>query len=118
MSKIIATAAVLALTSLLNISAANAAGLATIEANERNQMQRIEQGYRDGSLTNAEYRRLIAEQARIDAMERRALADGRLTPREYNQIHDAQINASQHIKQERTDGEVNWYRRWLYRHGY
>jgi uncharacterized membrane protein YebE (DUF533 family) len=111
MNRFLITAATLALTT----TSAFAYGQATIDANEAVQAQRIEQGRYSGELTRKEYRELKVEQARIQAMEARAKADGHISRREYNKIHDAQINAYRHIKSESTDGQVSWYRRWLYR---
>jgi uncharacterized membrane protein YebE (DUF533 family) len=111
MNRILITAATLAITA----SSAFAYGEATIDANEAVQANRIEQGRYTGQLTRREYRALKTEQARIQAMENRAKADGYVSKREYNRIHDAQINAYRHIKSESTDGQVSWYRRWLYK---
>ena len=82
------------------------------------QLQQIEQGRRNGSITRREYSALIAEQARIAEMERRALADGRLTGREVRTIREAQRDAQNHIYTESQDREVNVWRRWKARHGY
>ena len=112
MKRIALTAAALALTA----TGAFAYGNKTIDANEAVQAQRIEQGRLTGQLTKKEYRDLKAEQDRIQAMEARAKADGHVSKREYNQIHNAQINASQHIAQESTDGQKNFLRRWLSNH--
>lgn len=111
MNRFLITAAALALTA----TSALAYGKATVEANEAAQASRIEQGRYNGELTRREYRNLKAEQDHILELERRAKADGHLSKREYHQIHDAQINASRHIKQESTDNQTSWYRRWLYR---
>ena len=78
------------------------------------QERQIEQGRYQGDLTRREYRSLTAEQDRIAEMERRALADGHLSKREVREIKSAQKEAAQHIKDERNDGQVSWYRRWLY----
>lgn len=112
MKRIALTAAALALTA----TGAFAYGNKTIDANEAVQAQRIEQGRLTGQLTKKEYRDLKAEQDRIQAMEARAKANGHVSKREYNQIHNAQINASQHIAQESTDGQKNFLRRWLSNH--
>jgi uncharacterized membrane protein YebE (DUF533 family) len=111
MKRFLITAATLAVTA----SSAFAYGGATIDANEAVQAQRIEQNRYNGELTRREYRALQAEQARIKDMEARARADGHISKREYNKIHDAQIEAYRHIKSESNDGQVSWYRRWLYR---
>ena len=112
MKRIILTTAALALTA----TGAFAFGTKTIHANEAVQAQRIEQGRLTGQLTKKEYRDLKAEQDRIQGMEARAKADGHVSKREYNQIHNAQLNAYSHIKQESNDGQVNFLRRWLSNH--
>lgn len=76
----------------------------------------IEQGRYNGSLTRREYRDLKAEQNAIREMEARAKADGHVSKREYRAIHEAQVNAARHIREDRTNGQVSWYRRWLYNH--
>ncbi len=111
MKRILITGAALALTA----SGALAYGTRTIDANEAAQASRIEQGRYKGEINRREYRALTAEQARINDMEARAKADGHVSKREYNQIHNAQINASQHIRSESTDGQVSLWRKWLYK---
>ena len=88
----------------------------TIDANQAVEAQRIAAARLRGDLTRSEYRALQAEQARIADIERKAQADGHVSKREYNKIHDAQIGAYRHIKSESNDGQVSWFRRWLYRH--
>jgi uncharacterized membrane protein YebE (DUF533 family) len=111
MKRFLITATALALTA----SSAFAYGQSTIDANEAAQARRIEQARQSGDLTRKEYRDLKAEQARIEAMEARAKADGHVSKREYNQIHNAQINAAQHIRSESTDGQVSIWRKWFSR---
>ena len=91
-------------------------GESTLEANKEIQELRIEQGRYNGQVTKREYRELKTEQARIDAMEARAKADGHISRREYNKIHDAQLDAYRHIKQDTTNNKVSYLRRWLYNH--
>lgn len=81
-----------------------------IDANQAQQRARIEEGRRSGQLTRGEYERLSAEQERIAAMERRAKADGVVTPGERYAIRGAQNDASRHIWQEKHDGESRWSR--------
>ena len=118
MTKSLAALTAIVLASAVNVSGALAAGQATIDANQEVQRQRIEQGRYNGQLTRQEYRQLNAEQARIEAMERRAQADGYISKREYKQIHDAQIEAYRHIRQESTDNQVSGWRRWMYLNRY
>jgi hypothetical protein len=88
----------------------------TIDANQAIERQRIEDARLKGELSRREYRQLNAEQARIAEMERQAKADGHISKAEYNKIHDAQIAAYRHIKEESTDKEGSPIRRWLYKH--
>ena len=69
------------------------------------QQQRIEQGLRDGSLTVQEAARLEQGQARINQMESRAAADGRVSRDERARINDAQNRQSAAIDRERNDGQ-------------
>jgi uncharacterized protein HemX len=112
----LAALAVVALASALAATApAYAFGQQTIDANQDVQAERIEEARANGELTRREYRTLKAEQTRIAEMERKAKADGHVSVREFNKIHDAQIGAYRHVKQESTDGEVSYWRRWFYR---
>jgi outer membrane lipopolysaccharide assembly protein LptE/RlpB len=102
----------------MTTTGAFAFGQDTIDANQAVQAQRIEQGRYSGELTRREYRALKAEQARIADMESRAKADGYVSRREYNKIHDTQIQAYRHIKSETHDEQVSFWRRWLYNSRY
>jgi hypothetical protein len=86
----------------------------SIDVTRATQERQIQDGRYQGDLTRREYRAMETEQARIADMERRALADGRLSKREAREIKSAQKVAAQHIKDERSDNQVSWYRRWLY----
>jgi hypothetical protein len=88
----------------------------TVDANQAIERQRIEDARLKGELSRREYRQLNAEQARIAEMERQAQADGHISKAEYKKIHDAQIEAYRHIKQESTDKDGSPIRRWLYKH--
>ncbi len=107
---VLATATVIAST----VSALAHDQTASIDATRAAQERQIQNGRYHGDLTRREYRALEAEQARIFEMERRALADGHLSKREAREIKTAQKEAAQHIKDERNDNQVSWYRRWLY----
>ena len=82
-----------------------------IDNREAAQERRIEQGRRSGELTMRETITLKAEQARIEAMERRAKADGVVTRNEARQIEHAQDVASRHIYQETHDSQKAWWKR-------
>lgn len=79
------------------------------ETREARQNALIQQGWRNGSLTWRELRNLRREQARVDHLEHRFLADGRMTWRERLALAHAQDHAVRHIQHERHDSES---RRW------
>lgn len=97
-----------------NLTAAAHEPTTSIDNTRAAQERQIQNGRYHGDLTRREYRALEAEQARIFEMERRALADGHLSKREAREIKTAQKESAQHIKAERNDNQVSWYRRWLY----
>jgi hypothetical protein len=83
------------------------------------QVERIERGYRDGSLTPREAAGLMHQQREIAEYERRAKADGYLDPVERSNLRYMQDSASRSIRNERTDFEGRnaafdrpWWRRW------
>jgi hypothetical protein len=77
-----------------------------IDQRQANQEQRIEQGLRSGQLTRDEVQRLHEGQREIRRMERRAMADGRITPREAARIEHAQDEEGRRIAQERHDRQA------------
>jgi hypothetical protein len=86
-----------------------------IDSEQARQRSRIEDGRRSGQLNRWEYERLSAQQDRISAMERRAKADGVVTPWERRAIREAQHGASRSIWHEKHDGDsrwTRWHRRW------
>jgi hypothetical protein len=99
-------------------SAAEAVDPRSIDRTQAWQQHQIEQNRRNGQLTRREQADLLAEQARIAEMERRALRDGHLSRREAALIREAQRDAQRHIDAETHDREVNIGRRWKWRHGF
>ena len=85
-----------------------------IQAEREHQRRLIEQGRNDGSLTWYEKYSIGREQARIDQLEREALADGRLEKDEFHSIRRAQDDTARSIQIERRDGQVRgwWWRLW------
>lgn len=90
-----------------------------VDIRQARQGERIERGYRDGSLTPREAAGLAEQQRRIAEFERRARADGHLDPYERATLRQMQDHASQSIRAERTDFEGRntafdrpWWRRW------
>ena len=99
---------------MLTSGAALAGREDTIDANREILRQRIEQGRYSGQLTRGEYRRLVAEEAKIDADFRGAMEDGRISRREFDALHDQQMAAYAHVHEDSTNAHVSWWRRWLY----
>jgi hypothetical protein len=85
-----------------------------IQAERERQRSHVEQGRNDGSITWTEKYSLSREQARIEQLEREALADGRLDRDEYRTLRQAQDDAARHIHTERHDNQVRgfWWRLW------
>ena len=86
----------------------------TIQVERERQRALVEQGRNDGSITWTEKYSLSREQARIEQLERDALADGRLSRDEYRNLRQAQDDAARHILTERHDNQVRgwWWRLW------
>jgi hypothetical protein len=107
----IALAGVMALAPVVTASAAIATAPRKhrmgIEARQRNQMVRIEQGERSGALTFRESQRLERQEARIERQEDRFQASGgQFTPRERAQIQRELNRESRSIYREKHDGQV------------
>jgi hypothetical protein len=81
-----------------------------IDQRQENQERRIEEGVRLGQINRREEARLRAELREIRRMERRALADGRISPREQARIEQAQDQLSRNINRERHDQQARYYR--------
>lgn len=89
-----------------------------IDTEQWKEKSAIEQGRYEGGLTRREYRQLLTEQQRIADLEKKAQSDGYLSRREFREIREAQADAGKHIEQETKDGQVSFWRRWLYRSRY
>jgi hypothetical protein len=85
-----------------------AQGTATpgVDQRQANQQARIEQGVASGQLNRREAARLERQQARIARAERRAKADGVVTPRERRELAAMQKKASADIQAQKHDGQV------------
>ena len=87
-----------------------------INARQDKQMQRIQAGFRNGVLTQFEYRELMRQQAGIREMEQRFRSDdGRIDMREFKRIDQALDMAGRNIRDEKTDRQARnghnhpWY---------
>jgi hypothetical protein len=69
-----------------------------------NQEQRIEQGLKSGTLSTGEAARLQHEEAKVNRLQARSLADGKLTPAEQARLKAAQDKASSDIHAAKTNG--------------
>ena len=67
------------------------------------QRARIEHGFHRGAITHREFRRLMAEQQDIEAMERAFVSDGFLAPQERGELLRRLDMASHHIFAEAHD---------------
>jgi len=72
---------------------------------QQDQRQDIRQGIRSGELTRQEAGRLTSEQRRLEAQERRYMADGRLSSRERADMTQDLNRARQHIYNETHDAQ-------------
>lgn len=73
---------------------------------QHEQRQRIQQGIRSGELTRQEAGRLMTEQRRLEAQERRYLADGFLSRAERVDMTQDLNRARQHIYNETHDAQT------------
>jgi len=71
-----------------------------------NQQERIEQGLQSGQLTTKEASKLEKGEARIEKMEQRANADGKMTDAEKRRIEQAQNKESQQIYQDKHNAQT------------
>lgn len=80
-------------------------GLQEINMRQERMRARIERGFHAGAITRWEFRRLMAEQQDIQAMERAFVSDGFLTPRERFELTRRLDIASANIRFEGSDRE-------------
>ena len=85
------------------VSSSGAIRQLSINRMEHRERVRIHQGIRSGELTRAEAGRLEVEQAKIRVDQRRARADGILTPKERKQLHKERHKASKEIYHQKHD---------------
>ena len=71
-----------------------------------NQQKRIDQGLQSGQLTTKEASQLEKGEARIEKMEQRADADGKMTDAEKRRIEQAQNKESQQIYQDKHNAQT------------
>lgn len=74
-----------------------------IDTRQANQEQRIQQGVQSGSLTQQEAARMEKGQARVQNMEDKARADGKVTAKERERIQQAQGDQSRRVAHQKHD---------------
>lgn len=74
-----------------------------VDQRQANQEQRIQQGVQSGQLTNKEAARLEKGQDRVDRMEDKAKADGKVTSQERQRLQHAENVQSRQINREKND---------------
>ncbi len=80
--------------------------VADIDQRQQRQARRIRAGFDSGQLSRHEARDLLREQRHIEKMQRRYLADGRLSRDEWRHLDAMLDRASVNIREERHDR--NW----------
>ena len=81
-------------------------GQASIDARQREQLERIRDGIEHGQISRHEARDLYREQKEIELAQRRYLADGHLSRDEYSSLDRMLDQASANIRAEKYDR--NW----------
>lgn len=76
-----------------------------INARQDRQMERIQDGKREGNLRRAEFRELMRKQREISSMERSFRADGIIDAREFKRLDHALDVANRNIQAERRDDQ-------------
>jgi uncharacterized membrane protein YebE (DUF533 family) len=77
-----------------------------IDKRQANQAARIEKGEQSGALNQKEAARLEKGQARVQKMEDKAVADGKVTAKERERIEHAQNKQSRRIYNEKHDKQT------------
>lgn len=99
------------LASLIALPAAAAERERGVNARQRFQQQRIQQGVRQGDLTRGEARHLQREKRDIRREERAFRSDGRFTATERREVHRDLDRLSRDIRRERHDGDRRFWDR-------
>jgi methionine salvage enolase-phosphatase E1 len=75
------------------------------QVRESRQQHRIREGVKSGELTRKEAHHLRAGQRRVDRLQRKAKADGEITPAEKMRIEKAQDKQSAAIYKQKHDAQ-------------
>jgi hypothetical protein len=90
--------------SLITMAADSAEAAGRHDRRQNAQGARTRQGVRSGELTRGENRAIQAQQAKVRRIERRAEADGTVTPEEKARLEKAQDRASRQIHRLKNNG--------------
>jgi hypothetical protein len=104
--KMVKILAALAVASLALPAIAQTTSTPRIDARQDKQERRIEQGEKSGALNKKEAARLEKGQARVQKMENKAVADGKVTGKERARIEKAQDRESARIAREKHDKQT------------
>ena len=77
-----------------------------VDARERHQQKRIEQGVKSGELTNGETRRLERQEGKIKADEMIAKSDGKVTRAERRKLNREQNRESRRIYRNKHNARI------------
>jgi hypothetical protein len=76
-----------------------------VDRREHNQKTRIRQGVKSGELTRNETQRLLKEQARIRALERKVKSDHEITRKEVKKLDRVLDKAGKDIRKQKHDNQ-------------
>ena len=93
----------LMLATAISLISVSALASSHVDRREARQEQRIQQGAQSGQLTTKEAEKLERGQQHVQNMENKAMADGRVTPKETSRLEHAQDVQSQKIYREKHD---------------
>jgi len=92
------------------IGGASAQSMQDINQRQERQQREIERGVRDGQITRGEQARLEAGERAIDRAQRRAEADGRVTPQERERIERMTEREGREIRHDEHNRQQAWGR--------
>lgn len=90
---------------LMVVAGTASAGTPRYDARQAHQQQRIAKGVANGELTARETRRLEAGQVHLNRVERRAKADGVVTPEERAHMQHEENQQSRRIYRQKHDAQ-------------
>jgi hypothetical protein len=107
MKKLVKAAAMFLVLSFAGAGLAQNTATPRLDKRDQKQENRIQQGEKSGQLTDREAARLEAGQAKVDAKEAAAKADGTVTKKERVKLHTARDHQSKRIYRQKHDGQKN-----------